>query len=59
MRHDEAVKCLAYRIWEEEGRPDGRALDHWLKAEAFWDTHEEFEEHRVGDVSFSQCNDAG
>lgn len=23
----------AYEIWENEGRPDGRHLDHWLKAE--------------------------
>jgi hypothetical protein len=23
----------AYRIWEREGRPDGRDLDHWLRAE--------------------------
>jgi len=22
----------AYLIWEEEGKPDGRALDHWLRA---------------------------
>lgn len=25
---------LAYRIWEAEGKPDGRDLEHWLKAEA-------------------------
>jgi hypothetical protein len=24
----------AYRIWEGEGRPCGRDLDHWLRAEA-------------------------
>ncbi len=24
----------AYRIWEAEGRPHGKDLDHWLKAEA-------------------------
>jgi len=23
----------AYRIWEEEGRPEGRHLDHWQRAE--------------------------
>jgi hypothetical protein len=25
----------AYRLWEAAGRPDGRALDHWLEAEAW------------------------
>lgn len=24
----------AYRIWEGEGRPEGRALQHWIQAEA-------------------------
>jgi len=23
----------AYRLWEAAGRPEGRALDHWLEAE--------------------------
>lgn len=23
----------AYQIWEQEGRPEGRSLDHWLQAE--------------------------
>ena len=23
----------AYAMWEQEGRPDGRNLDHWLTAE--------------------------
>jgi len=24
----------AYGLWEREGRPDGKSLDHWLQAEA-------------------------
>lgn len=28
------VAARAYRIWESEGRPEGAALDHWLRAEA-------------------------
>lgn len=24
----------AYLIWEQMGRPEGQALEHWLKAEA-------------------------
>jgi hypothetical protein len=33
-RHDaERIKDLAYRIWEEQGRPDGRQEDHWAEAE--------------------------
>lgn len=29
---EEIARC-AYLIWEGEGRPPGRALDHWLQAE--------------------------
>jgi len=34
---DERLRTIrehAYAIWEHEGRPDGKALDHWLQAEA-------------------------
>jgi flagellar biosynthesis regulator FlaF len=27
------IQERAYQIWEEEGRPNGRSLDHWTKAE--------------------------
>ena len=29
-----AIRERAYAIWEEEGRPEARHLDHWLRAEA-------------------------
>ena len=30
----ERVRERAYQIWEIEGRPYGRHMDHWLRAEA-------------------------
>lgn len=30
----EEVQQRSYLIWESEGRPGGRELDHWLQAEA-------------------------
>ncbi|MGZ8321568.1 MAG: DUF2934 domain-containing protein [Rhodoplanes sp.] len=30
--HERRVRERAYRIWEEEGRPDGRADTHWEMA---------------------------
>jgi len=36
MRHDPlatAIRERARELWEAEGRPTGRALDHWLRAE--------------------------
>jgi hypothetical protein len=29
----DAVRERAYRIWETEGKPHGRDLEHWLQAE--------------------------
>ncbi len=29
---DERIAAIAHRLWEEEGRPDGRAEHHWLCA---------------------------
>lgn len=36
MPHDPlatAIRERARELWEAEGRPAGRALDHWLRAE--------------------------
>ena len=33
---DEQIRELAYRIWQEEGYPYGREVQHWLKAETIW-----------------------
>jgi hypothetical protein len=31
---EQAVREMAYFIWEREGRPEGRAQDHWQRATA-------------------------
>ena len=30
---EQRIRELAYGIWEQEGRPEGRAETHWLTAE--------------------------
>ena len=32
LAHDQ-IALAAYSIWEQEGRPQGREVDHWLRAE--------------------------
>ena len=29
---EQAIREQAYFIWESEGRPEGRALEHWQRA---------------------------
>jgi Protein of unknown function (DUF2934) len=29
---DQRIADLAYSMWEEDGRPEGRAEAHWLRA---------------------------
>ncbi len=29
---DSHIRAIAYSLWEDEGRPDGKAEEHWLKA---------------------------
>jgi hypothetical protein len=31
--HDE-ISARAHRIYETQGRPDGKSMEHWLQAEA-------------------------
>jgi hypothetical protein len=32
MVTDDQIRTLAYTIWEEEGCPDGKDLEHYLRA---------------------------
>lgn len=34
MVSEEAVRQRSYEIWQMEGRPEGRAIEHWLRAKA-------------------------
>ncbi len=31
---EQVIRERAYALWEAEGRPDGKAVEHWLRAEA-------------------------
>ena len=31
---EDEIRARAHQIWEQEGRPDGRAHDHWERAKA-------------------------
>ena len=31
---ERAIAVEAYYLWEASGRPEGRAMEHWLDAEA-------------------------
>jgi hypothetical protein len=35
-KNDE-IRQMAYRLWEEEGRPEGKSLEHWERAAAMLD----------------------
>ncbi|NTJ66561.1 DUF2934 domain-containing protein [Agrobacterium rhizogenes] len=41
----------AHRIWEEEGRPEGRHLDHWQRAEEQHERTEQEAESPTGQES--------
>lgn len=30
--NDDKIRARAYQLWEEEGRPEGRAEQHWFTA---------------------------
>ena len=35
-KDDEEIRQIAYQLWLDEGRPDGRQVEHWLTAESIW-----------------------
>jgi hypothetical protein len=50
----EDIKALAHSIWEKQGRPEGRALEHWQEAEelfrAKWLADQEGGQQQVRDL---------
>ena len=34
LTEQEEIESLAYRLYEDQGRPEGKASEHWAKAEA-------------------------
>jgi len=44
---EQAIRERAYAIWEEEGRPDGKHLEHWRRAEDEINSAVEAGENRV------------
>ena len=50
MHHDDEVRQIAYKIWEDEGHPQGRDQEHWFKAEAVWQERQDQTEHMADDV---------
>lgn len=32
MVSEEAIRERSYTIWEQQGRPEGKAIEHWLQA---------------------------
>ena len=40
MVTDEEIRELAYTIWEEEGRPNGKDVEHYLRAKKILEERE-------------------
>jgi hypothetical protein len=44
--HLQKIEKLAYKLWEREGRPEGRAMTNWLRAEKML-SDDAFLEHEI------------
>jgi hypothetical protein len=44
------VREIAYRLWQEEGCPEGEALRHWFAAKAIFDSEEAEHDGGGGEV---------
>ena len=48
---DERITSLAHQMWEDEGRPEGKAEEHWARAAALVDEEADEETAMEEDVS--------
>ncbi|HEY0281106.1 MAG TPA: DUF2934 domain-containing protein [Rhizomicrobium sp.] len=42
---EDEIRIRSYLIWEREGRPEGKAAEHWLQAKAELETEFEADWH--------------
>lgn len=54
---DRKVRERAHMIWEREGRPDGRASEHWTQAEREIANEEAAVEAAAGELKVTAYND--
>jgi ABC-type Na+ efflux pump permease subunit len=40
-KREEEIRKIANDIWRDEGCPNGRSAEHWLKAEVIWEESKE------------------
>jgi hypothetical protein len=43
-----AIRTRAYEIWDNEGRPEGHAVEHWLQAQMEINSDEDSEDEDGG-----------
>jgi hypothetical protein len=58
QRDSRYIEHLAYQIWEEQGRPNGRRKDHWAEAERRLNAEAEITSTSVSQTD-GQGDDAG
>ena len=46
--HEQRIRERAYEIWERADRPEGKATEHWLQAEAEVAAEEQGLEQEIG-----------
>ena len=56
---EKAVREAAYLIWQREGRPEGRAMEHWLEAARETQGEEEKVLERCSDANIPRPPDEG
>ena len=45
--HEERIRERAYELWQRAGQPEGKAVEHWLQAEAEIIAEEKGLEHEI------------
>jgi hypothetical protein len=52
------IAAYAYKLWEAEGRPSGRDVDHWLQAKAHLTADRQYEAGVLAAPTATAQNDA-
>ena len=52
----EALRRTAYFLWEQDGRPEGRAFDYWLRAKDMHQRHMAYDRWLADGAPFGKAD---
>ena len=56
MERESDIRKIAYELWEKEGKPEGRDMEFYFRAEAIWNESQRSMQTTIGSYVQAKVN---